>query len=94
MLTDSKSLFDVVSKGSTTSGKRIMVDIHSIRIANQSHKISNIGFVRSSENIADGLTKPRVQNALLSLLRIGKHKSNCELWILTKLEFTPGGESV
>ena len=31
LLTDSKSLFDIISKGSRTSEKRIMLDVHAAR---------------------------------------------------------------
>ena len=60
LLTYSKSLFDIISKGSRTSEKRIILDIHVTRSAYQVKEISNIGFVRSSDNAADGLTKPKV----------------------------------
>ena len=57
LLTDSKSLYDMISKGSCSSKKRIMLDIHVARQACQAKEISNIGFVRSSANLADRLTK-------------------------------------
>ena len=82
LLTDSKSLFDIISKGSRTSEKRIMLDIHATRAAYQAEEISNIGFVRSNDNIADGLTKPKMQYELLNMLREGSHKVKCEQWIL------------
>ena len=59
LLTESKSLFDKRSKGSPTNEKRIMIDTRSARQTYQAHEISNIGFVRSENNIADGLTKPK-----------------------------------
>ena len=46
-MTDSKSLFDIISKGSPTCEKRMMIDIHTARQAYQNHEISNIGCVRS-----------------------------------------------
>ncbi len=42
-----------------------MLDLHPVREAYQEEKISNIGFVRSSENFADGLTKSVMQGSLL-----------------------------
>ena len=44
LLTDSMSLFDIISKGSCTSKKRIMQDIHSAREAYKAREISNIDF--------------------------------------------------
>ena len=50
LLTDSKSLFDIISKGTRTSEKIIMLDICAAREGYKSREISNIGFVRSSAN--------------------------------------------
>ena len=82
LLADSKSLFDLISKGSRSSDKRIMIDIHATRDAYKSHEISNIGFVRSLASIADGLTKPKMQLALFDLLLSDKRNIKCEQWIL------------
>ena len=59
LMADSKSLFDIISKGSRTSEKRITLNIHAARQAYQAQEISSIGFVRSEDNIADGLTKSK-----------------------------------
>lgn len=56
VLTDSKSLFDITSKGSRTSEKRLMVDIACAREQYRNFDIDDIGFVWSGDNIADGLT--------------------------------------
>ncbi len=53
LLTDYKSLFDVISKGSRTSEKRMMLDIAAVREGFRDRIISDIGFVRSSQNLAD-----------------------------------------
>ena len=82
LMTDSKSLFDIISKVSRTSEKHIMLDIHSVRQAYQAHEISNIGFFRSCDNLADGLTKPKMKKALFEILRSGVHEVRCEQWIL------------
>ena len=82
LLMDSKFLFDIISKGSRTSEKRIMLDIHSALEAYQTQEISNIGFVRSCDNLADGLTKKKMQKALFNLLQTGIFEVKCEQWIL------------
>ena len=82
LMTDSKSIFDITSEDSSTNEKRIMIDIHSARRAYRAHEVSNIGFVRSENNIADGLTKLKMQSALLNLLRTGKYQVKCEQWII------------
>lgn len=81
LLTDSKSLFDIISKGSRNSEKRIKLDLHATRQAYVSREISKIGFVHINHNLADGLTKPKMQGALLGLLMKGGHDVICEQWI-------------
>lgn len=71
LLTDNKSFFYVISKGSRTSKKRMMLDIAAAREGFKNGVISDIGFVRSSYNIADGLTKSMQQKALQEVLRTG-----------------------
>eukprot|EP00171_Calliarthron_tuberculosum_P000537 IDg537t1 len=75
LFTDSKSLFDVISKGSRTSEKRLMLDIAAAREGFRNKTISDIGFVRSSSNIADGLTKAMSQAALQSV--VSSHLDFC-----------------
>ena len=80
LLTDSKSWFDIISKGSRTSEKSIMLDIHTARQTYQTKakEIPNIGLVRSDNKLADRLTKANLQKALFELLKSGKHSVNCE----------------
>ena len=42
LLTDSKSLFDIISKGSRTNEKRMMLDVYAARQAYKEQEISNI----------------------------------------------------
>ena len=82
LLTDSKCLFDIIGKGSRTNEKRLMLDISVTRQAYNADQISNIGFVRSNYNLADGLTKPKLQQSLHDLLRTGRHEVVAEQWII------------
>ena len=82
MLTDSRSLFNIISKGNRTNEKRIMLDIYAARKAYKALEISNIGFVRSSHSLANGLTKPKVQAALYELLKTAHHEPKVEKWII------------
>lgn len=72
LLTDSKNLFDVISKGSKTSEKRTMIDIAAAREGFRDKNISDIGLVPTNNNIADSLTKSMSQAALQNILRTGK----------------------
>lgn len=62
--TDSKCLFYVITKGPRTSEKRMMKGILAAQEGICDELISDIGFVRSSKNIADSLAKP-ISQALL-----------------------------
>ena len=82
LLIDSKSLFYIIGKNSRTSEKRLMLDTSTTREAYNSEQVSNIGFVRSSYNLADGLTKPRIQQALYDLITPVRHTIHAEQWIM------------
>ncbi len=60
LLKDSKSLFDMISEGSRTWEKRIMLDIHPTGESFQKKDTSNIRFVKSNNNLADCLTKQKM----------------------------------
>ena len=81
LLIDSKFLFDVVSKGSKTSEKRTMLDIHAARQAYKLHEMSNIDFVRTSHSLAHGLPKASMQAALYKLITTERHEVEAEQWI-------------
>ncbi len=52
MLTDCKSLFDVIVKTCRTVQRRLMTDITSCRQAHESQEIPDIGCVNSKSNLA------------------------------------------
>ena len=74
MRTDSKQMFDVVTKASSPSEKRLLIDIAATRESYNANEISNVGLVRSEHNVADGLTKTKFCRALDDLLRTGMDK--------------------
>jgi len=82
LLTDSKCLFDIVSRGSRTSEKRTMIDVASAREGFRDRDISDIGFVRSSQNIFDGLTKRMSRKALKQYMESGILTFQCEQWVV------------
>ena len=51
MLTDSKALFDVLTRTRYTTERRLMVDIAAAREAFHERIISNIGLIRSEFNL-------------------------------------------
>ena len=82
LFTDNKSLFDVISKGTRTSEKRLMLDIAAAREGFSTRAISDIGLVRSDLNLADGLTKTMNQAMLLKVMKLGKLSRRAEQWII------------
>lgn len=80
---DSKSLVDVISKGTVTVEKRLMLDIACPREGYLRHDISDIGLVRSGDNIADVLTKQMNQSALRTMMSTGKVEVEPVHWIIS-----------
>ena len=82
MLTDSKSLFDVLVKNSTTLERRLMIDFKAARDAYNSKEISNIGFIRSHCNAADAFTKAKGCEALERILSHWIIDQQAEQWVI------------
>ena len=68
ILSDLKSLFDMISKGSSTSEKRLILDIYMQPDNHIALEINNIGFEGIPHNLANGLTKLKFQAGLYQLL--------------------------
>lgn len=47
IFTDSKSLFDIITKCSSTTEKRLLIDIQTVREAYERFEFSDVGFVRT-----------------------------------------------
>ncbi len=84
ILTDIKCLFDVISKSSRTSENRIMIVIATEHEGYNNYSISDIGFVRTTKNLADSLTKTMNQAALQDLLKSSRLIVEPEQWIFRK----------
>ena len=94
MVTDSMSLFKVIVNASTTTEKRLMIDIRAAREAYEKHEIEHLGWVKSERNIADGLTKLGRCNALEELLNTGRIDTSADKWVeRTKLSFAQHSDS-
>ena len=59
-----------------------MIDIAVACEGFQKHAINDISFVRSAQNIADGLTKPMKQIALRDMSLTATFLVNVEQWIV------------
>lgn len=81
MFTDSKQLFDALTKGKRTTEKRLMIDILSARQSYKRFEISAIGLVTGLSNPADGLSKIGGNGALQKILETGMDETPVEQWI-------------
>lgn len=85
MVTDSDSLFKVVVQSSTTTERRLMIDIQATREAYQERKIDNMGWVKSDGNIADGLTKINKMELIQHVMRTGRFDRVADQWVIRPL---------
>jgi hypothetical protein len=70
--TDSLSLFDVISGSTTTSEKRLMIDITAAKEADKEWTIDTISFIRTNFNPADAFTNVVRYHASEDILLRGK----------------------
>ena len=82
MYTDSKSLFDTITKRSQTSEKRFLIDLATVREAYRRKQIDNVAWVRSEYNIADSMTKEKRSECLHYVLEKGILNHPVEQWIV------------
>ena len=57
MLTDSLSLFDVLTKATVTTEKRLMIDLQNVKDSYHNNEIYHVAFILSENTLADPLTK-------------------------------------
>lgn len=95
ILTDSLQMVDVITKASSKTERRLMIDIAAAREAYNREEISNVGLVSSDDNIADALTKENSNDALDKLIRTGLDKTPVQQWIIrTNTSSTTGDGGV
>ena len=83
MFTDSKSLFDTITKRSQISEKRLLIDMATVRDAYRRKEMQNIGFIKTNYNIADPLTKESENETLDELLYTGILQHPVSQWIVS-----------
>lgn len=64
MFTDSKQLFEVITRASNTTENHLMIDFAAASETYNTFEISNVGLVAGTDNPADGLTKSKFCNSL------------------------------
>ena len=82
MITDSQALFRVVVRSSTTTERRMMIDLRAAREAYCAQEIDDIGWVESCDNPADGLTKAKKCETLIELMDTGIWSGEVRQWVV------------
>eukprot|EP00171_Calliarthron_tuberculosum_P022950 IDg22950t1 len=77
---DSLSLFDVITKVSVTAEKRLIIDLKIVRRYYATKEIEKVGFVRTLNNPADSLTKPKRCHILEKILTEATISHQIEQW--------------
>lgn len=78
--TDSEILFKINVKSSTTTEKKLRIVIKATTEAFAKSEVSNIGWVQTHKNLADGLTKLTTCDVLEKLLDTGTMNLQVEKW--------------
>lgn len=69
--TDSKQVFDSMTKSKPTTERRLMIDLHATKDSYDRFEIESVALIRSDQNLADSLTKDTSANRLLVVLNSG-----------------------
>lgn len=84
MMTDSVSLFAVLTKSSTTTEKTLMIDIQTVKESYRSEELNNVAFIRFEHNMADALIKVKSHDGLTKTMINRKIEYPIEQWIIQK----------
>ncbi len=79
---DSKCLFDIITKLSSVSEKRLLINIASIREEYTCGSLSNVAHVSSEFNLADPFTKDKGSQLLWQLMHQGTLRHPVNQWIV------------
>ena len=79
--TDSKSLYDAVTRLGTTVEKRLMIDIMQFREMYERREISEIRWIAGSSNPADAMTKTTANSSLTTLINDNEVIIDVQGWV-------------
>lgn len=82
LFTDSKQVFDVITRATHPTEKRLMIDVAALRESYNRHEISYLGLISTENNVADAMTKLRCGSALDCLLRTGVDATPVAQWVV------------
>lgn len=81
LFTDSKQVFDAVTKDRKTAKKRLMIDILATREAYRRFEIRGIGIVSGEDSPADGLSKAKDNGMFQRLVLLNEDKTQVLQWV-------------
>ena len=93
MFTDSKQVFDVLTKASYPTERRLMVDVAAVRESYNTYEISNIGLVSGKDNPSDALTKPNFGAPLMRILQENEDCTPVTQWVFRAGSHTSSSHS-
>ena len=82
MFTDSKCLFDTITRFSGVTEKRLLIDISALRQSYNRGEIFNVGHVSSEYNLANPLSKKVKSDLLEEVMTKGKLSHPVNQWIV------------
>lgn len=85
MITDSRGLFDMITRNSYSAEKRLMIDLAALRESYRRREIDSIAHIQGKSNPADALTKI-THNVALNCLMDGIATVRVNQWIVRSSE--------
>lgn len=93
MMTDTKSLFDTITKTSNTTKKRLMIGLKSVNGVYASLEVNDVALERSKFNIADAVTKVKTKCILFDTISNWRLDHLNKEWIIcTKMNKVSSGK--
>lgn len=87
VIKDTRSSFDVIVRTSTTTEKRLTIDLQNMTDPYTLFEVNDVALIRSEHNIADALTKVKTKGILHDTITPKKLDYPIEQWIIrTKME--------
>lgn len=81
LFTDSLSLFDVITKATSTAEKRLTIDISVVKEAYRQNELFKLNFIRSEISPADVFTKHGSESILHEMLLNAAIEHPIEQWV-------------
>eukprot|EP00170_Pyropia_yezoensis_P006154 contig_25038_g6173 len=82
LFTDSKQVFDVITRATHPTEKRLLIDVAGLRESYKRREVSNLGLVTTENNMADAMTKLKCGSALDCLLKTGIETTPVAQWVI------------